>query len=111
MQKPSNSGEFKKDLEMLLNICETMIPLDEPQKSAKVDIFIGTCLTSESLSRRLSKDGSSFMKWLRGIVGKYPWAEDTVAKRFPRMKGMDWGKLERDSSICSELSFLDLPLC
>ena len=92
---------------MLLHFCDTMIPLDEPQKSAKVDIFIGTCLTSETLSRRLSKDGSSFKKWLRAIFGKHPWVEDTVAKHFPKMKGMNWGKFDRDSTISSELSFLD----
>ena len=33
LQKAGNSGEFKRDLEMLLHLCDTMIPLDEPKKN------------------------------------------------------------------------------
>ena len=89
---------------MLLHVCDTMIPKDEPQKNEKVDLFLATCLSSQTLATRISKDGGKFQKWLVQLLGKHPWAEDTVASHFPRVKIGSAGKPDRDSSISSELS-------
>ena len=107
LQKAGTSSEFKRDLEMLLQVCDTMIPLDEPQKNEKVDLFLTTCLSSLTLATRLRKDGATFLKWLVNLLGNYPWAENTLASHFPRVKVIFAGRLDRDSTISSELSFID----
>ena len=92
---------------MLLQVCEAMIPQDKPQKNQIVDDFMETCLSSMTLVTRLRKDGVVFLNWLVDLLGRHPWAEDTIASRFPKVKVISAGKLDTDSTISSELSLLD----